>query len=197
MNARFTVLFMFVALSMSAQTNLVRETNGTDKMLPAAPSFSPSQTNQIEPVAEHIQRVRAACIQGRRSLCGKILRVLPEGLVIESGYTNLLREPIDKSWLVPGTVTAIRAPGLIESQEPGSVCVGLVFLADIPKSRRAKPKPYDYVIIEGYPAGHYNYTSVGDIHRTVRRFSASLKAAVDYHLQLETDQTPVSPDAVK
>jgi hypothetical protein len=51
MNARFTVLFMFVALSVSAQTNLVRETHGTDKMLLAAPSPSPSQTNQIEPVA--------------------------------------------------------------------------------------------------------------------------------------------------
>lgn len=188
---------MLATLSVSAQTNLARETNGTDKISQASPSSSPSQTKQIESVAEHIQRVRAACIQGRRSLCGKILQVLPGGLVIESGYTNLLREPIDKSWLVPGTVVASRAPGLIESQEPGSVCVGLVFLADVPRSRRAKPKLYDYVIIEGYPAGHYTYTPVGDIHRTVRRFSSSLKAAVDYHLQLDMGQTQVSPDAVK
>ncbi len=197
MNAQFTVLFVFATLSVAAQTNVDQGTNASDKILQAPPSSAPLRTNRAPSVADQIQRVRAACIQGRRSVCGKILQVLPEGLVIDSGYTNLLREPIDKSWLVRGTVSASRAPGLIESQEPGSVCVGLVFLADVPKSRRLKPRLYDYVIIEGYPAGHHTYTSVGDIHRTVRRFSSSLKAAVDYHLKVEADQTQVSPDAVK
>jgi hypothetical protein len=197
MNAQFTVLFVLATLSVAAQTNVDQGTNAPDKILQAPPSSALFQTNRAPSAADQIQRVRAACIQGRRSVCGKILQVLPEGLVIDSGYTNLLREPIDKSWLVRGTVSARRTPGLIESQDPGSVCVGLVFLTDVPKSRRLKPRLYDYVIIEGYPAGHYTYTSVGDIHRIVRRFSSSLKAAVDYHLQIEADQTQVSPDAVK
>jgi hypothetical protein len=196
MNARFTVLFMFVALSMSAQTNLVRETNGTDKMLPAAPSSSPSQTNQAPSMAERIQQIRATCIQNRRYICGKILQVLPEGLVVDSGYTNLLRTPITRSWLVPGAVTASRASNLVEGEEPGSVCVGLVFLTDPPKSRRLKPKAYDYVILEGYPTGQYTYTSVGNVQRTVRKFTAVLEKAVDLKLQTESS-TPAPAAEVK
>jgi hypothetical protein len=123
-------------------------------------------------------KIRAECIQGRRTICGRILKVLPGGLVVESGYTNLLRPPLDRSWLVPGTVQAAREPNLVEANEPGCVCVGLVFLTDIPKSRAAKPKPYDYVVIQGYPAGQYTYTSVGTTQRTVRRFSAILQSAI-------------------
>jgi hypothetical protein len=33
-------------------------------------------------------------------------------------------------------------------------------------------------MLEGYPAGEYTYTSVGSVQRTVRKFSASLDAAV-------------------
>jgi hypothetical protein len=123
-------------------------------------------------------KIRADCIQGRRTICGRILKVLPGGLVVESGYTNLLRPPLDRSWLVPGTVEAAREPNLVEANEPGCVCVGLVYLTDIPKSRAAKPKPYDYVIIQGYPSGQYTYTSVGTTQRTVRRFSAILQSAI-------------------
>ena len=86
-------------------------------------------------------------------ICGKILRVLPEGLVVESGYTDLLRPPLTDSWLVPGTVAATRTPNLVESREPGSVCVGTVFLTDLPKARGKKPKPFDFVILLAYPAG--------------------------------------------
>jgi hypothetical protein len=59
----------------------------------------------------------------------------------------------------------------------------LVFLTDIPKSRRLKPKIYDYVIIEAYPTGQYTYTSVGSVQRTVRKFSANLEAAVRVNLE--------------
>jgi hypothetical protein len=191
-------LSIFAALSAKAQANLVSVTNKTMASSPPATQTIESQTNQDQFIEERIQQVRAVCIQNRRSICGKILKILPEGMVVDSGYTNLFRKPIDSSWLVPGTVTTERVTNLVESNNPGCVCVGLVFLTDAPKSRRFMPKPklYDYVIIEGYPAGHYTYTSVGNVHRTVRKFSAKLEKAVDWNLQIE-DKTQVRAPEVK
>ena len=123
-----------------SQTNLVSIPNVANASSSTAAQTFQSQTNQALSIAERIQQVRAVCIQNRRSICGKILKILPDGLVVESGYTNLLRVPINRSWLAPGTVTANRAPSLIEENEPASVCVGQVFLTDYPKSRRLKPK---------------------------------------------------------
>jgi uncharacterized repeat protein (TIGR03806 family) len=113
-------------------------------------------------------------------ICGKILRVLPEGLVIECGYTDLLRPPLTDSWLVPGMVTATRVPNLVESREPGAICVGTVLLSDLPRSRVKKtPKQFDYVILVGYPAGEATYTSVGTVQKTVRHFTGTLATAVN------------------
>ena len=186
-------LFLLAALAARGQTNTP----------PAGPSDGSSnsstgqfqnQTNQALAAVLHAEQVRDDCIKGRRSICGKILQILPDGLVVESGYTNLLRDPLTKSWLVPGTVVASRADNLIEQDEPGSVAVGRVFLTDYPKSRKAKPARYDYVIIEGYPAGEYTYTSLGTIHRTVRHFSAVLAKAVDLNLQAEAKASvPTAP----
>ena len=148
-------------------------------------------------MAEHIGEIRTDCIQNRRLICGKILQVLPEGLVVESGYTNLLQRPLERSWLVPGTVLASRAPNLVEGKEPGSICAGLVFLTDYPKSRRTNPKPFDYVILIGYPAGQYTYASVGALQRTVRRFSASLPEAVRLNFYGVTNEAPARAAGVK
>lgn len=126
------------------------------------------------------EQLRAEGIAGRRSICGKILRIFPDGILVESGYTNLLRAPLTKSWLVPGSVVANRAQNLVESREPGALCVGTIFLTDLP--RRGKPHQYDYVIIEGYPTGEFTYTSVGTLKKTVRRFSANLDQAVKENL---------------
>ena len=141
-----------------------------------------------------VEQVRNTCIHGRRSICGRILYVMPDGFVVESGYTNLVREPLTSSWLVPGTVMASRATNLLEGMTPGSICVGTIYLADLPKSKKLKPKKYDYVIIEGYPAGQYTYTSVGTIRKTVRCFSAQLSQAVALNLQAEP-QSPPPPTA--
>lgn len=65
-------------------------------------------------------------------ICGKILRVLPDGLVVESGYMDLLHPPLNSSWLVPGSATVTGAPGLVDGREPGSPCVGTIFLTDLP-----------------------------------------------------------------
>jgi hypothetical protein len=123
--------------------------------------------------------LRAKCIADRRSICGKILRIFPNGILVESGYTNLTRAPLTKSWLIPGIVTAARGENLVETREPGALCIGTVFLTDLP---RGKPHQYDYVVIAGYPTGEFTYNSVGSVRKTVRRFSANLDKAVKANL---------------
>jgi hypothetical protein len=180
---KLALLFMLAAWSANAQTNLATITNQPGNASNFTAEARQAQINRDMADAQVVEQMRDACIQGRRSICGKILKVLPEGLVVESGYTNLYREPLTRTWLVPGTVEAGLATNIIESSEPASVCIGVIFLTDYPKSRRAKPKQYDYVIIAGYPEGQYTYTSVGNLQKTVRRFSASLPAAVKMNLQ--------------
>ena len=114
--------------------------------------------------------------------------MLPEGLVVDSGYTNLMREPLKSSWLIPGTVTAKRAVNLVESSQPDSVCVGQLFIADAPISKSAKPKIYDFVVLEGFPIGEFTYTSVGELKRTVRKFTCKIANAVRWKLEQEEMQ---------
>jgi hypothetical protein len=144
-----------------------------------APQTNPATSTNYHLVQQRSEQMRAVCIAERRSICGKILRIFPNGILVESGYTNLVREPLTRSWLVPGTVTASRADNLVESREPGALCVGTVFLSDLP---RGKPKPYDYVIICGYPSGEFRYTSAGAVRKTVRSFSANVDKAVQANL---------------
>lgn len=194
---KFAILFFLATLPALAQTNVGGFANRPGAISNSPPEKFQRPTNHDPSVVQQVEQLRAACIHGRRSICGKVLKILPDGLVIESGYTNLMRSPLDRSWLVPGTVTASRAPNLVEGNEPGSICAGLVVLTNLPKSRRAKVKTYDYVILEGYPAGHYTYTSVGDLQRTVRRFSASLETAVKLNLQGDENKMPASAAEVK
>lgn len=161
--ATILVMIAILPLMTRAQTNTAPAT---------ATSRQPPSYDQV------IAKIRDDCIQGRRTICGRILKVLPEGLVVESGYPSLMRPAVGRSWLLPGTIQAPREPNLVEAREPGGIGVGLVFLTDFPRSRSAKPKPYDYVVLEAYPAGNHTYTSVGTLQRTVRSFSANLQTAV-------------------
>lgn len=181
MNLVELTLILALASPSVAQTNPVAETDS---------SHAAAATHQTHDAAvPRAEQIRADCIAGRRCICGKILKILPEGLVVESGYTNLLREPLTRSWLVPGTVTTRRPEKLVESGIPGAPCVGTVLLTDYPKSRKLKPKAYDYVIIEGYPTGQHTYQSVGTVQKTVRRFSAQLATAVAWHLAAGSTNT--------
>ena len=74
-----------------------------------------------------MEELRARCIENRRIICGKILKILPDGIVVDSGYTNLMRAPLNQSWLIPGTAMAERATNIVEGAAPDSVCVGQVF----------------------------------------------------------------------
>lgn len=174
-------MLVFAVLSASAQTN------------PVAPASQPAgmpqvQTNQNVSSAQRYEQVRMECIQNRRMISGKIVKVLPDGLVVDSGYTNLMRAPLNQSWLIPGSAVAARATGLVEASQPDAVCIGLVFVTDLPKSKGAKPKVYDYVNLEGFPIGKYTYTSVGTVQRTVREFSNKLQNAAQWHFDQDMAQ---------
>jgi hypothetical protein len=187
---KFFAAIFSVALNLSAQTNNLTITNA---------ATSNVETNHSVSSTQYAEQMRAKCLQDRRIICGKILKVLPGGLVVDSGYTDLLRPPLTASWLVPGSVTASRPANMIEGREPESVCVGLVFLTDTPQLRgaSAKPRPYDYVILMGYPAGQYTYTSVGTVKKDIRRFSGNILKAVNLNIEAAEKSGAASTAEVK
>jgi hypothetical protein len=180
----FVLLFVLASFHALAQTNNIPATNSQTSRQLVSTNFSPIELSE---------QLRVKCIYERRSICGKILRIFPDGLLIECGYTNLLRESLTSSWLLPQTVVASRADNLVESTEPNALCIGTVFLTDLP---RGKPHQYDYVVISGYPMGQYNYRSVGSVTKTVRRFSASLESAIKWNFA-EAQKTQSQPSGTK
>jgi hypothetical protein len=181
MMASHIVLIILTAglLSAAAQTNVPPRTN--------------HESNATDvPPAVHAEKVRAKCLEERRCVSGRVLKVFTNGVLVESGYPSLLRDSLHGAWHLPGTVAASRPANLIETHEPDSICVGTVFLTDLPKKRGGKNEhiePYDYVVLHSYPAGNYAYTSVGNITHTVRRFSGGLETAVTLILEAEKNDT--------
>jgi len=164
---------LLAAAGLPAQTN---ELAAADHVAPAQ-TFDPA-------VAVRAEQLRTLCIQERRCICGRVLAVETNGLVIDSGYDSLLRLGKKGTWHFPSTVVASRDPHLVEDQNPCSICVGQVFLTDLPRKRRAKIKvnEYDYVLIDAYPAGEYSYTPPGGFSHTVRRFACGVETAVNLRL---------------
>jgi hypothetical protein len=154
----------------------------TEKAPPASP-------------ATHSEQIRTDCINDRRLICGKVLKIVPGGLVVDSGYTGLLRPPLTRSWVVPGSVPASQNPVALELNEPGTPCIGLAFLTNIPP--RPKVKIFDYVIIMAYPAGQYVYAPVPNVEKTIRKFSASLDAAIKLNLQEQENNFQTNAAAIK
>jgi hypothetical protein len=138
----------------------------------AQPTNASSITNATE-------QIRNDCINGRRRICGQVVLIAPGGLVVDSGYTSLLRPELARSWVIRSNVGASRPPNLIEENIPSAACVGLVFIADVP----GKPKPnlYDYVVLQGYPMGRYAYEPLGGVHKDIRRFTTVLEKSMGWN----------------
>jgi hypothetical protein len=163
------VLIMFSAwLPAVAQTNISSSTN---------------QTGQTSVRAQSATDIRAACINGRRCICGKVIKIVPDGLIVESGYTALMEPPFTGSWVIPAGALVNRDSKLIERSEPASPCIGTVLLTDFP--RRPAVKLYDYVLLQGYPAGEYRYTPVPGVEKQIRKFAGGLDTAVKMKLAAE------------
>jgi len=159
------VILCAAALPAFAQTNL--------------PPASNSAVDENLTVMQHVEELRANCIKNRRIICGKIIKVLPDGIVVDSGYTNLMRAPLTQSWLIPGSAAGERATNFVERSEPDAICFGRVFVTDLPKTPPGKAvHVFDYVILEGFPMGQYTYTSVGTVEHTVRKFSNKITTVV-------------------
>ncbi len=161
---RMSLLFLVAAMSASAQTN-----------------FAP-------PPDRRAAEIRAACIDGRRAVCGKVIKILADGLVVDSGYTGLLEAPFNQSWVVSGGASLSRDPKVMELSKPASPCVGVVFLTDIPK--RPAVKLYDYVVLQAYPCGQFNYVPVVGVQKAIRKFSAGIDTAVKLNLDSQPRVTP-------
>lgn len=177
---KFLLLTFLAALAGCAHENAVVR---TQEVAPAQTAAVPAPAVPASVNVDRAEQVRMDCIAGRRLICGKVLKVFPDGLVVDSGYTDLLRPPLTESWVVPGTVTAHRNPAVLELNEPGTPCIGLAFLTDIPK--RQKVNQFDYVILMGYPAGQYIYTPAPNVEKTIRKFSAGLDTAVKLNLEAQ------------
>jgi len=160
--------------------NSANATNHAGNAPAASQTPAPAAPQTDAALVARSEQIRAACIEGRRRICGKVLQIVPEGLVVESGYVGLLRPELTRSWVAPGTVSVTRPPNLVEEKIPGSVCVGLIMVTDIPK--KPAVKPYDYVILEAYPAGQYLYAPVPNVNKSIRRFSVGLLTAVKLNL---------------
>jgi len=138
--------------------------------------FAWAQTNTPQVPARQ-ELVREACVQGRRYICGRVLQILPEGLVVESGYAELLNPPLNRSWVVRGQASLHRDAAAVEENRPDAVCIGAVFLTAFPK--KPAVQLYDYVVLHAYPAGQLTYSPVTGVTNTVRRFSGSLEKAIE------------------
>src|SRR6266436_549604 len=94
----FLLIFFSAVLPAVAQTNISSPTN---------------QTNQISARDQRAAEIRVACINGRRCVCGKVIKIVPEGLIVESGYTALMQPPFTGSWAIPSGALVNRDKNLI------------------------------------------------------------------------------------
>jgi hypothetical protein len=176
---RIVMLLSVAAISSFAEPGTVQ----TNKS--AAPAATGAQqAADAGKSAQLAEQVRTHCIEGRRYVAGRVLQVLPEGLIVDSGYSQLLSPPLNRSWLVSSTVSINRNASAVEEIKPDAVCVGVVLLSDYPK--RPAVKAYDYVVMHAYPAGEFAYTPVQGVHKNIRRFSASLARAVEFSMERES-----------
>src|SRR5882757_1454340 len=146
------VIMCSAALSVSAQTNSSILTNSAGLVSKEGTSITvaaPKTAEKTLSIEERTEKIRAACITGRRYVCGKVVQIAPEGLVVDSGYSVLLTPPYNQSWVVPGNATVARDPHPVELNTADAVCVGLVYIMDIPKKPAVKEN--DYVVLHAYP----------------------------------------------
>ncbi len=172
------MLFLLTALAGCAGRATV---NPAPAPVPSRPAALAPGPGQSAPAADPVEAIRTRCILGRRHVCGRVLQITPSGLVVDSGYTGLLQPPLNHSWLTRANVVPARPAALVEGAAPDAIAVGLLLLTDIPK--RPAVHRYDYVALNGYPAGHYDYVPAPGVTNTIRRFAAGLETAVRLNLQ--------------
>src|SRR5690242_16782594 len=104
MRIGLVMLLVSAAFSGSAQTNAIASTNRAGEVLKdgqapirdaqkitesAVPNQSTVAKEKVLSIEERSEQIRTACINGRRYVCGKVLQIVPEGIVVDSGFSVL------------------------------------------------------------------------------------------------------------
>jgi hypothetical protein len=114
MVSKIVVLLILAGFSAAGETNQASRTN---MAVSAATGGVQSQAEAVR-LAEKTEQVRAECIEGRRYIAGRVLQILPEGLIVDSGYGRLMSPPLNRSWVVRGTASVSRDPSAVEEKKP-------------------------------------------------------------------------------
>jgi hypothetical protein len=75
---QLAALVLFAAIFALAQTNDVVSTNYSIEISNSLAGTLPTHANPDTSIARRVGEIRADCIQNRRMICGKNLKVLPE-----------------------------------------------------------------------------------------------------------------------
>lgn len=124
---------------------------------------------------DSIAKAKKQLIDSSRTVAGKVIQKLPDGLLVDSG-AEVMAE-VGKTEFTYGkySVSSVTHTGVGEGNQPGTTCLGLVLLQDHP--RYSDMVDGAYVKVIAYPIGQYQYTTVQNASKTVRKFSADLDRA--------------------
>ena len=82
---KFLLLLSLVVLAGCAHENAAVRTG---EIAPAQTAAAPAPLGPAAAVPVPAEQIRTDCIQGRRLICGRVLKIFPDGLIVDSGYTN-------------------------------------------------------------------------------------------------------------
>ena len=89
--------FCLIAFVAPAQTNTMVTVKTLADVNNEPGTNISADTGKCQVTAQRVEAVRAVCIQSRRIICGEIIMIFPDGIVVDSGYTNLLCAPLNQS----------------------------------------------------------------------------------------------------
>jgi hypothetical protein len=122
---------------------------------------------------------KAECAQSRKTVSGKVIQKIEEGLLVDSGREALDEVGVTTShYYANGDASGGTTDAVFEGTKPGATCLGLVLLEDDPD--------YDQIVDDNlvqaiaYPDGQFTYTTANNSSKTIRRFTMDFNKAFDY-----------------
>jgi hypothetical protein len=126
--------------------------------------------------AQELDALKKNFAQGSRTISGRIIQKIPEGLLVDSG-----REDIDEvghkdiEFDSQGNMATSLTTTVQEGDTAGATCLGLVLLEDHP--RAAELVDDNVVVTIGYPDGQFSYKAVSGGQKTIRKFTTDFNKA--------------------
>ena len=130
--------------------------------------------------ARQLEGLKAIFASKSRTVSGKIIQKIPEGLLVESGQSEIDQVGhTDVEFDRMGNMSTSTTATLQEGDTARSLCLGLVLLEDHPRYDQLVDD--NVVVILAYPDGQFSYKSVGGGQKTVRKFTADFNRAFTNH----------------